>query len=137
MKKTKLYMALSILFIMFVAPLMVFAQVNLDPVSEVDFIGQLLALIGGYKGMASLAVAVAVVQLLIMFAKTPMAGKLFKGLTAQVKFLVVAGLTLISGYLALKVSGMPTGEAIMKTLSLPLLQEYVYQIYKQFFEKKP
>ena len=110
--------------------------VDLTPVSEVSFIQNLLALVGGYKGMATGALVLAVVQLLIMFLKTDFAGKIFTKLTGQVKLLVVTFLTIVAGYLALTISGKPMGEAIVATLALPMVQEFLYQVYKQFFVKK-
>lgn len=136
MKMSKMYMLLSLVFVMLIAPLLVFAQVDMTPVSEVDFLGQVFAFVGGYKGMTALAVTVAVVQLLIMFAKLPTFGKIFTKLTGDMKLLIVTGLTLVAGYLALKVAGVPSSEAIMKTLALPVFQEYIFQLYKQFFAKK-
>lgn len=110
--------------------------VDLTPVTEASFIQNLIALVGGYKGMATAALVLAVVQLLIMFLKTDFAGKIFTKLTGQVKLLVVTFLTIVAGYMALTISGKPMGEAIVATLALPMVQEFLYQVYKQFFVKK-
>ena len=112
------------------------AGVDLTPVAEVDFLGKLLSLVGGYKGMAAGALVLAIVQLLIMFFKTDFAGKIFIKLTGQVKLLLVAALTIVAGYLTLTASGVPVGEAVVATLALPMVQEFLYQVYKQFFVKK-
>lgn len=112
-----------------------FAQ-EVPPVSELDFLTQLLQFVGGVKGMTTLAAVLAGVQLVIMFLKTEFAGKIFAKMTGQAKFMLVTALTIVAGYLTLLVAGVPTGEALMKTLALPLVQEFIFQIYKQFIEKK-
>lgn len=112
------------------------SSIDLTPVAEVDFLGKLLSLIGGYKGMATGALVLAVVQLVIMFLKTDLAGKIFQKLTGQAKLMAVTFFTIVAGYLTLTASGKPVGEAVVATLALPMVQEFLYQVYKQFFVKK-
>lgn len=117
-------------------PLAVMAQVDMTPVSELDFLQQLLQFVGGVKGMASAAAILAGVQVVIMFLKTAWAGKVFAKLTGDMKMLVVTFLTIIAGYLSMKIAGVPASEALLKTLALPMVQEFLYQVYKQFIAKK-
>lgn len=110
--------------------------VDLTPVVEADLISKIISVIGGYKEMALGALILAVVQLLIMFLKTEFAGKIFTKLTGQAKLMAVTALTIVAGYMTLTANGTPVGEAIVATLALPMVQEFLYQIYKQFFAKK-
>lgn len=117
-------------------PLAVMAQVDMTPVSELDFLQQLLQFVGGVKGMASAAAILAGVQLVIMFLKTAWSGKVFAKLTGDMKMLVVTFLTIVVGYLSMTVAGVSSAEAALKTLALPMVQEFLYQVYKQFIAKK-
>ena len=133
---TTIKMGFLAIFIYLFSGVLAFAQSGGDVVSDLDFFAKLMELVGGYKGLAGAALVLALVQLGIMFLKTPLAGRVFKDLSGATKLLLVNGLTILAGFLVLKMSGVPTGEALVKTMALPLVQEFLYQLYKQFIAKK-
>jgi hypothetical protein len=134
MKSLKLWLGLIFSTSLFSAVAM--AETVVEPVTELDFLGKLLALIGSAKGLTSIALALAIVQLVIMFFKSSFADKLFTKLTSQMKWLLVTAMTLVAGYLTAVTTGQTSGQAIVAMLALPMFQEFLFQIYKQFVEKK-
>lgn len=140
MKQTKIQMMMAFLFVMICAPLLALAQevapVVVEPISDLDFISKVLSFIGSLKGMTSAAIALAAVQLVIMFLKSSFVDKLFHKMTSQLKWIIVTGMTLLAGYFTAVGSGQPSGQAIVAMLALPMFQEFLYQIYKQFIQKK-
>ena len=120
---------------MFFVGFLAFGQAT-DPVSDAGFIALVLSFITTAKGLPLVAAILGGVQLIVSFFKTPYGSKLFSKLSAQAKFFVANGLTIVVGYLTLVTSGESTGSAILKTLMLPLAQEFLYQLYKLFFKKK-
>lgn len=131
-KMTALFMMFTIFFF---AGVMAFAQ-EVSEVSDLDFIQQLLSFVSGYKGLTGLALAAAAVQLVIMLLKTPLFGKIFKSVTGQIKLLIVSGLSLIAGVIALRITGLSLAESLLHSSTLAAFQVFAHQIYLQFFVKK-
>lgn len=129
---TALFMMFTIFFF---AGVMAFAQ-EVSEVSDLDFIQQLLSFVGGYKGLTGLALAAAAVQLVIMLLKTPLFGKIFKSVTGEVKLLIVSGLSLVAGVIALRIAGLSLTESLLHSSTLAAFQVFAHQIYLQFFVKK-
>lgn len=129
---TALFMMFTIFFF---AGVMAFAQ-EVSEVSDLDFIQQLLSFVSGYKGLTGLALAAAAVQLVIMLLKTPLFGKIFKSVTGQIKLLIVSGLSLIAGVIALRITGLSLAESLLHSSTLAAFQVFAHQIYLQFFVKK-
>lgn len=96
----------------------------------------LLDLVLGYKGLKGAALTLAVVQFLILLLKSEIFGKLFKKVSGAMKLLIVSGLTLLAGILALKASGLSYAQALSDSANLALLQVFAHQVYLQFFVKK-
>lgn len=138
MKKqmSKLTAFFTMFAVFFFAGALAFAQEVVQEVSDLDFIQQLLAFIGGYKGLTGLALTAAIVQLLIMLLKTPLFGKIFKSVTGQIKLLIVSGLTLVAGVIALRVTGLSLAESLLHSSTLAAFQVFAHQVYLQFFVKK-
>lgn len=89
------------------------------------------AQLGGLKGASALVIAGIVVQGLMLAVRS------FLGdLIGQYKLLLVLGLSLVSGVVALMVSGVPLGAALVRSTTLAAFSVFFNQIYKQFFEKK-
>lgn len=89
------------------------------------------AQLGGLKGASALVIAGIVVQGLMLAVRS------FLGdLIGQYKLLLVLGLSLVSGVVALMVSGVPLGAALVHSTTLAAFSVFFNQIYKQFFEKK-
>jgi hypothetical protein len=125
-------------FLVFLIPLMLFAQDLVVPVSSnEDFIGLLLQSLGGLKGASSLAIAGIVVQLLMKFVGTPWADKLFAN-AGPWKLIIVALLSYLSGVVGLMASaGLSFGAAALHSSVLAAFMVFLNQVYKQFIEKKP
>lgn len=128
---------LAVLVIMVLAPLILLAQTVpvIDPVSDLDFIGQLFAFITSVKGMASAAITLGAIQLIIAFLKTGLVNKVFHNLTAEVKYILVTFLTFVVGYITTVATGVPASQALLGILAMPLFQELLYKIYKLFQKK--
>ena len=110
---------------------------ELDVVQTTDFLSKLVEAIGGLQGASTLAIVATVVQLLIMFLKTPLAGQIFKKLTADLKLLVVTGLTVVSTFVGLMlVEGMTAPLALIHGTVLSALSVFAHQLYKHLVEKK-
>lgn len=124
-----------VLMILALVPGFAIAQEVVENV-DVTFFAQLVEFIGGVKGMSTLVAVMALIQLLILFMKTKMAGQLFAKLDGALKFLIVNLLTIVVGFLTLVSMGSSYSDAAMKTLALPMVQEFLFQVYKQFFQKK-
>lgn len=141
-RSKKMLMAIAAIGIMLFAPLLVFAQAvsgdnSTATVGNFEFINKLIGFVGSVKGASTIVIALGVIQLLIMLFKTPVGMNLFKKLSTEAKWIVVNSLTLVSGYITAIQLGSSPGQAIAAMLGAPLLQEFLYKIYKMFIEKKP
>lgn len=107
-----------------------FAQTGVIVPPTNDEMGALLAALGGLKGASAVAIAVVVVQGLMLLLRTSlgeMAGKW--------RLLIVYLLSIVSVVLALKVSGVDLGAALVHANTLAALQVFLNQVFKQFFQK--
>lgn len=114
----------------FLIPVFLFAAEEMPEVPVVEFIMAVISAIGGLKGATALAVAAAVVQLMMMFLKTPLA--MF---AAKYKLVAVYGLSIVSGIIALRIAGVALPAALVDASTLAAVQVFLHQIYKQFIEK--
>ena len=127
---------LSFLFAM-VFSAVAFAQEVLPEVATQDFITFLVQSLGGIKGVSTLALVGIVVQILVMFLKTPLFGQIFKNVSGPIKLLIVSALSLIGGVSALmSVEGLTIGAALIHSSTLTAFTVLLHQVYKQFIEKK-
>ncbi len=124
------------LVMIFCAPMIVFAQEVVAPVTDLDFLGKLLQFFGEYKSMTSLALAAGAVQLLILFFNAPISGKIFSKLDAQLKLIIVTALSIVAGLIAQKIAGISFGDAFWSAANLAAVQVFLHQIYLKFFSKK-
>lgn len=107
-----------------------------DPKEVLDttlFLKALMESIGSFKGASTLMMVALVLQLLMLFFRTQLAA--FAG---KWKLLVVYGLSLFGGVLALKatVPGMEWLAAFLHSNSLAAMQVLAHQVKKQFWDKK-
>ena len=133
--KNKMNLMLGALAIMILAPLLLMAQAVapvIEPVGDLDFIGQLIAFVTSIKGLTSAAITLGSIQLLIAFFKTGLVNKVFTKMTAEVKYIVVTFLTFVVGYITTVATGVPESQALLGILAMPLFQELLYKIYKLF-----
>lgn len=107
-----------------------------QPQSNADFLNLLLQSLGGLSGASALAVAGIVVQLLIKLLGTNWFGEWFPNLDGHIKLLVVTGLTLISGVLALMLppTSLSLGAALMHSTTLAAFMVFGNQAYQQFLQ---
>ena len=116
-------------------PIIAFAQ-ELGQVSDIEFLQELLKFVGGLKGAGSLAIVVGVVQVIMQLLKTPIIAKLIPKLTGAKKLLIVSGLSVAGGMMALMISGQTLFAALLHSTTLAALQVFANQIFQQFSKKE-
>ncbi len=135
----KLKYILFFLFSFFVASLVMAQAVTPDvpAVSNTDFLQALIQSLGGIKGAGALAIAGVVVQLLIKFLGTPLAGSVLANVSGAWKLTAVVTLSLVSGVLALMLppTSLGLGAALVHSSTLTAFMVFGNQVYKQFLEK--
>jgi len=105
-------------------------------VPTADFLAFLFQSLGGVKGMSTLAIVGVVVQILIMFLKTPIASSIFVKLGGFWKLALVLTLTLVGGVLGLmSASGLSLGAALVHSTTLSAFMVLANEVYKHFTEK--
>ena len=114
-------------------PLIAFGQ---DQISDIEFLKELLNFITSIKGAGSLAIIAGAVQLLMMLLKTPFISKFIPKLTGVTKILIVSGLTVVSGVIALMVEGQTFLAALLSSANLAAIQVFANQLFKQFTKKE-
>lgn len=102
-----------------------------DPLATVDFLKALVDSIGGMKGAGVMVLVVIVVQLLMLFLRTPLAA--FAG---KWKMLIIYSLSMVGGLLALMAADVDWKAALLHSNTLAAVQTWLHQIWKQFVVKK-
>lgn len=87
--------------------------------------------LGGIKGASTLAIVALVVQGLMLALKSGLGS-----LTGKLQLVLVYGLTLVGGVVALKVQGMDWGSILIHSSTMSAVQVFLHQIYKQFLVKE-
>lgn len=113
-----------------------FAQ-EVEVIETNQFLQFLIQSLGGLKGATTLAIVGFAIQAIVMLLKTPLFKGVWEKLGSQWKLLIITGLTLISGVVALMISGVSIGAALVHSTTLSALSVFLHQIFKQFIEKKP
>lgn len=113
------------LFSMLVMTVLAFAQEVIVPPTSDEIMNWLKA-IGGLKGATALAIAVFVVQGIMLFFRSQLAS--FAGVW---QLLIVNGLTLVFGVLALKLSGVDWVSCLLSSQTLAALQVFIHQLITQ------
>lgn len=106
-----------------------FGQDGIIPPSGEE-IKSLLDALGGVKGLSALAVAGLVVQVIMLLIRSGVGG-----LLGKFRLIVVYGLSIVSGVLALHLSGVDISAALVHANTLAAFQVFLNQIFKQFFQK--
>lgn len=122
------FFACLFFFVLFTG--MAFAADVIEPPSQMDIMAFLAAL-GGLKGASALVIAAAVVQGIMLALRSSVGNFLGKW-----RLTAVLLLSVVAGVIALRISGVSLGAALMHSTTLAALQVLANQIYKQFFEKK-
>lgn len=115
-----------VLFVGVVFAVTVFAE---DSVATESWLLQILTFVSTIKGASTVAIAAGVVQLVMIFFKTPLAA--FAGKT---KLLLVSALTVPALLLAAMATGVTWQTALGQAPVLAAFQSLLFQIWKQFFE---
>lgn len=112
------------------APMLVFAQEIVAPTGQ-DWLSFLTSL-GGLKGASALTIAGAVVQGLMMLFKSQLGEK-----SGAFRLTAMSILTLISAVIAQKLAGInDIGQLLSNSAILAAGQNFLHQLYVQYFEKK-
>ncbi len=121
--------AYAFLIFVFAWPVYALAQAASLPVdlSTEDALGQLLNSLGGIKGATVLGIVGLVLQSALLFFRTPLAN--FAG---KWRLLIVAGISLVAGTVALVVSGVPVLAALGHANTLAATQVFFHQFIQQF-----
>jgi hypothetical protein len=99
-----------------------------------QFLMQLLASVGGLRGLGGFALALGIVQLLFFAVQTATGGRLL----GKFKLLAVYLLSYVAGVLGLVVVGhKPWAAALFDTQALAAFSVFLHQAWKQFLEKPP
>jgi len=101
------------------------------PLATEDFLKALMDSVGGMKGLGSMGLVALIIQLMMLFFRTKLAT--FAG---KWKLMIVYGLSMVGGILAMKVNGADWGAALVHANTLAAGQSWVHQLWKQFVEKK-
>lgn len=112
-----------------------FAQDALPVVGESDVLKSVFSFVTSYKEMSAFGIALAVVQLLRMILSLESLGSIFPSLTSKMKLVLITFLSLVSGIIALRVSGLSWLECIMHSGTLAAVQVFGHQFYKEFIQK--
>lgn len=116
-------------------PMTVFAQ-ELSQITDLEFLQNFLSFVGGLKGAGALASVAAGVQLVMKLIQTPFFAKMLPKITSAQKLLMVTGLSVVGGVLALMSTGSTLLQALLHSTTLAALQVFGNQLFKQFVEKK-
>lgn len=120
-------------FAMFLAaililPALAFAQASLPVDLPTDqALAEFLKSLGGLKGAGALAITTVVVQMVMLFFRTPLAN--FAG---KYRLLIVAGLSLVVGFIILVATGVDWKLALLHANTVGALQVFGHQLVNQF-----
>ena len=110
---------------------------ELEVITNDEFIKFLIQSIGGISGASTLVIVGIVVQVLMKFLSAPISGNLLGALNGNLKLLVVSGLSLVGGTVGLmSIEGLSFLSALVHSTTLNALLVFGHQIYKHFIEKK-
>lgn len=106
-------------------------------VSDVSFFGAVIQAFTDAQGAGGLAIGYIVVQLLLLFLKSPLGGSLLKGVEGNAKLTIAVVLSYVGGILGMVVvSHVPLAEALVGSLKLPAFAVLVNQLWKYWAEGK-
>lgn len=106
------------------------------PMPPQDFLLLLIQSIGGLKGASALVIAGTITQLLIKALSLSFVDGWFTKIAGAGKLIIVYGLTLVSGVLALMMTGVSLGAALVHSTTLSALMVFMNEIYKHFVKEQ-
>jgi hypothetical protein len=107
----------------------------MDQVTNDQFLQFLIQSLGGLKGAGAMAIGAIIVQVLIMFLKTPFVDQIFHSFATPMKLLVIMGLSVVSGIISLMISGLSLPAALMHSTTLGLAMAFVNQLITYYEQK--
>jgi type IV secretory pathway VirB2 component (pilin) len=114
-------------------PLVAFAQASMPADLPTDqALAEFMHSLGGLKGASALAITTVIVQAIMLFFRTPLAG--FAG---KYRLLIVAGLSLVVGFLGLMIAGVDWKLAFLHANTIGALQVFGHQVVNQFKPEAP
>jgi hypothetical protein len=129
----KFFVFLFVMAVVALMPNVVFAVISTvptDPVSVPDFLMQLWLSVGQVKGASALCVVLIITQAGMYFFRTELGQ-----VAGKWKLSIVLLLSLASGVIALKLSGLTWVGALLHSTTLTAMQVFGHQVIKQFSEK--
>ena len=129
MNLIKKYIGFIILMLL-TLPMIAFAQETVGAVSEIDALSFLIQSIGGMKGASTLAIVGTIVQVVMKALQTP----LISNWAGKWKLLLVAGLNMVGGVVALLLTQPEIGiwGALLHSSMLAAISVFGHQVMKQF-----
>lgn len=133
-------MKLLLIFSVLMLPIFGLAQEVIQPVVDLaqplqiqDFLQLLISSMGGVKGASSLAIVGVVIQCLMGFIRLSFSDKFFGKIN---KMVVIYGLSVVGGVIALMSQGISLQAALIHANSLAAYQVFLHQAIKQYADKK-
>ena len=118
-----------LLFAVLLFAVAAFAQDVITPPSGADILAFLNA-IGGLKGAGALVISAVIVQGVMLFVRFS-----FGEILGKYRLSLMLLLSLVSGFVSLRIAGADVGSALLHPATLAAFQLLFNQIYKQFFVK--
>ncbi len=116
-------------------PFALFAQEVPAPISDIDAVQQILAVLTT-KGLSGLALVAAVVQVLMIALRSNYVIAKFGDLKGSTRITALLALTMVGGIVTLMMQGMTIIPAILHSTTIAAFQVLANQVYKQYFVKK-
>ncbi len=114
-------------------PAIAFAQASMPSDLTTDqALTAFLQSLGGLKGAGTMAIVLVIVQTVMLFFRTPLA--IFAG---KYRLLIVAGLSLVGGFVGLLAGGLDWKLALMHSSVLGAVQVFGHQVVNQFKPETP
>lgn len=131
----KKFFGIMFALLVMMIPFALFAQEVPAPISDIDAVQQILAVLTT-KGLSGLALVAAVVQVLMIALRSNYVIAKFGDLKGSTRITALLALTMVGGIVTLMMQGMAIIPAILHSTTIAAFQVLANQVYKQYFVKK-
>lgn len=131
----KKFFGIMFALVVMMIPFALFAQEVPAPISDIDAVQQILAVLTT-KGLSGLALVAAVVQVLMIALRSNYVIAKFGDLKGSTRITALLALTMVGGIVTLMMQGMTIIPAILHSTTIAAFQVLANQVYKQYFVKK-
>ncbi len=131
----KKFFGIMFALLVMMIPFALFAQEVPAPISDIDAVQQILAVLTT-KGLSGLALVAAVVQVLMIALRSNYVIAKFGDLKGSTRITALLALTMVGGIVTLMMQGMTIIPAILHSTTIAAFQVLANQVYKQYFVKK-